>query len=382
MPALTVVAPCFNEAEGLPELHRRVSAACRAVVGEDYEIIIVNDGSRDDTWRITQQLSGRNPRVKGINLMRNHGHQLAVTAGLAMAEGQRVLLIDADLQDPPELLADMMQLMDSGADVVYGKRASRRGESRFKMLTAFVFYRMLSRLTNVPIPEDTGDFRLMRRRIVDALLAMPEHGRFVRGMVSWVGGRQVPILYERATRYAGKTKYPIGKMVRFAISAITSFSTTPLRLAVWLGMSIAALAALLLFYSVWQWVRGSVVSGWSSTMTAMSLFAGVQLIVLGIIGEYLGVVVDEVKGRPLFLVDEIVVDGRCRQVALKLPAAAWAERERVSDRYAFVTDSQLCTCDHLARTPGEPFVCICDKRVESRSGNAKSILDPKVTCPI
>lgn len=349
MLALTIVAPCYNEAEVLTELHRRVSASCLTAVGDSYEIIIVNDGSKDATWQITEQLSAKDRHLKGVNLMRNHGHQLAVTAGLALSEGQRVLLIDADLQDPPELLADMMKIMDLGADVVYGKRLSRAGESRFKTLTAFIFYRLLSRLTNVPIPEDTGDFRLMTRRIVDVLLAMPERGRFIRGMVSWVGGRQVPILYERASRYAGTTKYPFGKMIRFAADAITGFSTKPLRIAVWLGMSIAGLAGILLAYTVWQWTRGNVVDGWSSTMTAMSLFAGVQLIVLGIIGEYLGIVVEEVKCRPLYLLDSIVVNGRSHQVPLGMPIRPWSTWKHSSAECAI--GAELQTLASPDRTP-------------------------------
>lgn len=314
MLALSVVVPCYNEADVLPEMYRRLSAACRAVSGDEFEIILVNDGSRDATWNLTEQLSALDPQLKGVNLMRNYGHQTAVTAGLAVSTGQRVMVIDADLQDPPELLADMMKIMDGGADVVYGKRVSRAKESRFKKATAFGFYRLLSRMTSVPIPEDTGDFRLMSRRVVDALTAMPEHGRFIRGMVSWIGGRQVPILYERAARYAGTTKYPLRKMIRLAAVAITSFSTVPLRLAVWLGMSIAGLAGILFVYTISQWARGAVVDGWTSMMAAICLFTGAQFVLLGIMGEYLGIVVDEVKRRPLYLLDSIVLNGRNHQV--------------------------------------------------------------------
>jgi dolichol-phosphate mannosyltransferase len=238
--ALSVVAPCFNEQSCLREFHRRTSGACRRVAGDDYEIVLVDDGSRDGTWQIIQSLSETDSHVVGVHLMRNHGHQLAATAGLCAARGQRVMLIDADLQDPPELLAGMMQRMDQGADVVYGRRTARDGESWFKKASAAGFYRLLSRLANVPIPQDTGDFRLMRRRVVDALLAMPERERFLRGMVSWIGGNQVPFDYARDARHAGRTKYSLGKMLRFGTDAVTSFSIAPLRFAVWLGLDTCA----------------------------------------------------------------------------------------------------------------------------------------------
>jgi dolichol-phosphate mannosyltransferase len=308
--AVSVVVPCFDEEQVLPEFHRRASDACGAAAGDDYEIVLVDDGSRDGTWALIQGLAARDPHVVGVRLMRNCGHQLAATAGLSISRGRRVMLIDADLQDPPELLGKMMALMDDGADVVYGQRIAREGESRFKRGSAALFYRLLARLTKVPIPPDTGDFRLMSRRVVDVLLAMPERDRFIRGMVSWIGGRQVALPYERRARFAGTTKYPLMKMLRFARDAITSFSTVPLRIAVWLGLVVAGIAALLLIYTVAQWIKGDVVAGWSSVMTAIALFAGVQLIVLGIIGEYLGRLVQETKGRPLFLIDEIVGRGR------------------------------------------------------------------------
>ena len=308
--ALSVVTPCFNEQDCLLEFHHRTTAACRSVAAGDYEIVLVDDGSRDSTWQIIQGLSEADSRVVGVHLMRNHGHQLAATAGLCVARGHRVMLIDADLQDPPELLASMMQKMDLGADVVYGRRTVRDGETWFKKASAASFYRLLSRIANVPIPQDTGDFRLMRRRVVDALLAMPERERFLRGMVSWIGGNQVPMDYARDPRHAGHTKYSLAKMLRFGTDAVTSFSIAPLRFAVWLGLTIAGLAMLLLAYSVWRWLSGEVVTGWTSIMTAIALFAGVQLLVLGIIGEYLGRLVQEAKGRPLFLIDSVSAAGR------------------------------------------------------------------------
>ena len=290
----------------LPEFHRRTQSACENLVGESYEIVLVDDGSWDRTWSTIVSLASLNSHVVGVKLMRNHGHQLAATAGLATCRGDRVLLIDVDLQDPPELVSQMWSLMDAGADVVYGKRKSREGETRFKRATAFVFYRLLARLTSVEIQVDSGDFRLMSRRVVDVLKSMPERQRFLRGMVSWIGGRQVPLEYERKPRFAGTTKYPLKKMILFALDALTSFSVRPLRIAFWFGMLSTAFAFLLFCYTVIGWLLGSTVVGWASVMATVSLFAGAQLAVLGIIGEYLGRLVQEAKGRPLFVIETIV----------------------------------------------------------------------------
>lgn len=314
---VSIVAPCYNEAEGLREFHRRASAAAEAVLGAEHggpgwEVILVDDGSRDPTWDVISELAGIDGRVLGVRLMRNHGHQLAVTAGLSLARGERVLLIDADLQDPPELLAGMMRMMDEGAEVVYGQRTRRNAESVFKRATAAGFYRLLGRLSGTPIPRDTGDFRLMSRRVVEVLAAMPERQRFIRGMVSWVGGRQVALPYERHGRHAGSTAYPLRKMAAFAVDAITSFSTAPLRLASWLGVAAAVLSMPLLLYTLWRWSQGGTVAGWSSTMAAITLFGAVQLIVLGILGEYVGRLFEEVKARPLFLVDTVLAGRNAR----------------------------------------------------------------------
>jgi dolichol-phosphate mannosyltransferase len=251
-PLVSVVAPCYNEELVLLEFYRKASSACRVAVGDSYELLFVDDGSRDATWRKICDLSASDPHVVGVRLFRNHGHQLAVTAGLALTQGERVLLIDADLQDPPELLSEMMAAMDQGADVVYGTRSARKGETFFKLVTASLFYRLLNSLSKVPIPRDTGDFRLMQRAVVDILNAMPEQHRFIRGMVSWIGGKQIAFPYERDARYAGTTKYPLRKMIRFAVDGITSFSTTPLRIAVWLGLTSAALSFLVLGYALFQ----------------------------------------------------------------------------------------------------------------------------------
>jgi dolichol-phosphate mannosyltransferase len=249
-----------------------------------------------------------------------------------VARGERILLIDADLQDPPELIGRMMELMDRGADVVYGKRAAREGETWFKRTSAAAFYRLLSRVANVPIPEDTGDFRLMRRRVVDVLLAMPERERFIRGMVSWIGGQQTPIVFTRDARRAGKTKYTLAKMLRFAADAVTSFSIAPLRFAVWLGLAVAGLASVLLAYTVWSWMGGHAVAGWASTMTAIAFFSGVQLLVLGIVGEYLGRLVQESKARPLFLIDAISAGGSSRPLPAHFSQMPRSTQEGLIDR--------------------------------------------------
>ncbi len=304
-PRLSIVVPCYDEERGLPEFYARMSRAAADAVGAEYELILVDDGSRDGTWPVIADLSRRDDHVVGVQLFRNHGHQLAVTAGLSVARGGRVMLIDADLQDPPELLLAMMRELDGGAEVAYGQRIARGGETRFKLWSAALFYRGLERISAVPIPRDTGDFRLMSRRVADALAMMPERHRFIRGMVSWIGGRQVAIPYQREARYAGESKYPLAKMVRFAVDAITSFSTAPLRFATWLGIVTSGLAFLLILYTVARWLTGQVIPGWASAVVSSSLFAGIQLFVLGIMGEYLGRLVEEAKGRPLFIINAI-----------------------------------------------------------------------------
>ena len=305
---LSVVVPCYNEDEVLGALHRRLGAACEGL-GASYEVVLVNDGSRDGTWQAMRALGADDPRLVLVNLSRNHGHQLALTAGLSVASGRRILIIDADLQDPPELLPEMMRIMDSGADVVYGRRRRREGEGPFKRATAALFYRLIERLTDVPIPRDTGDFRLMSRRALDVLLSFPERHRFIRGMVSWIGFRQVPIDYDRQPRHAGTTKYPLRKMVRFAIDAITAFSIRPLALASWAGIVAGLLACLLVVYSLASWLRGSTVAGWTSLMAVIAILGSVQLVILGIMGEYLGRMYDESKRRPLFIIEQVVRAG-------------------------------------------------------------------------
>jgi glycosyltransferase involved in cell wall biosynthesis len=302
---LSVVVPCFNESDGIYELHRRVSAVCKAQVGDSYEFVLVNDGSADGTWGAMKEISKRDKHVVAVDLSRNHGHQLALSAGLSVCRGQRVFILDADLQDPPELLPKMMARMDDGCDVVYGQRIKREGETVFKKATAFLFYRLLNRMVDVEIPKDTGDFRLLSRRALDVLNSMPEQHRFIRGMVSWVGFRQDALPYERAARFAGETKYPLSKMIRFAVDAITSFSIKPLRIATVLGLLVSAGSILMALFVMYGFYQGGTITGWASTMTVILFLGGVQLFVMGVLGEYLGRMFIQSKGRPLFIIRDV-----------------------------------------------------------------------------
>jgi len=312
---LSIVAPCLNEAEALPEFYRRICEVCHSMRCDSYEIVLVDDGSRDATWATMSAVARSDPRVTAIKLSRNHGHQLALTAGLHHCRGDRVLIIDADLQDPPELLPEMMKFMDeSAAEVVYGKRRERSGETLFKKVTAARFYRLLQRLTDVPIPEDVGDFRLMSRRAVDILNSMPEHHRFIRGMVSWIGMKQLPFLYDRSARFAGTTNYPTSKMIRFAIDAITGFSIVPLRAASYLGISVGLIGLLLLIYTLGSWAFARTVPGWTSLSSIFLIVSSAQLLVLGCIGEYLGRLYMESKHRPLFIVEDAICAGGSPQL--------------------------------------------------------------------
>jgi dolichol-phosphate mannosyltransferase len=308
-PALSVVAPCYNEEETLPVFVDRMVAACRASVGDSFEILLVNDGSRDGTWPLIQRLADETPGVVGGKEARNYGHQLAVTAGLTLARGERVLVIDADLQDPPELVAELGARMDEGYDVVYAQRRTRAKESAFKLLTADLFYRILGGMSDVPIPRNVGDFRLMSRRAVDRLNAMPEQDRFLRGMVSWMGGRQSQVLYDRDPRYAGETGYTLKKMIRLATAGITSFSTLPLKLAVVLAGAGALIAFALLVYVLVGFITGHVARGWTSLAMMMVFFGVGQFLCLAVMGAYIGRIFLEVKARPLYFIDDVVRSG-------------------------------------------------------------------------
>ena len=319
IPNLSVVAPCYNEEASLPAFIDRMEAACRAAANGAYEIILINDGSRDRTWSCIQALAATRPGLVGINLSRNHGHQLAVSAGLTRATGRRVLIIDADLQDPPELLGQMMARMDEGADVVYGRRAARAGETGLKLVTAHLFYRLLGRLSDVDIPRDTGDFRLMNRRITDHLCAMPEQDRFLRGMVAWLGGRQEEVLYDRPARFAGETGYSLFKMVHLAVSGLTSFSNAPLRLASLLAVGGALAGVVILAWTLIGFALGRTVPGWTSLALLITLFSTAQLGCTAILGAYVGRILTQVKGRPLFVISEQVASPF--RVGLSAPVA-------------------------------------------------------------
>ncbi len=301
---VSIVIPCYNEEGNLRETHRRVT---QTVSGEgiEYEIVYVDDGSRDATPGMLQELQAHDSRVRVVYLSRNFGHQFAVTAGLAHAKGEAVIIMDADLQDPPEVAIEMIQRWQEGYDVVYGVRTGREGETRFKLLTATLFYRLIRWLSDTEIPLDSGDFRLLDRKVVDAIVSMPERDRFIRGMVSWTGFRQIGVHYRRAPRFAGETKYPLPKMVRFALDGILSFSVKPLRLSTLMGFVSAGLALIGILYALGirlftqRWV-----TGWTALVIAILFLGGAQLISLGIIGEYIGRLYGEAKRRPLYLVRE------------------------------------------------------------------------------
>jgi glycosyltransferase involved in cell wall biosynthesis len=302
---LSIIVPCYNEEAVLLETHQRLTSVLAALEPITYEVIYVDDGSQDRTADMLRELHAGSGHTRMVRLSRNFGHQVAVTAGLTHSSGDAVIVIDADLQDPPEVIPELVARWHDGYDVVYGLRTDRPGETHFKLWTAKLFYRLLNRVSKVQIPPDVGDFRLMSRRAVAALLSMPERDRFLRGMVSWVGYRQVAVLYERAPRFAGTSKYPLLRMLRFALDGVLSFSHAPLRLATLMGFAAMSLAfagivyAVLLRIYTHDWVRG-----WASIFVAVLFLGGVQLVTIGIIGEYIGRIYDEVKHRPLYFVQE------------------------------------------------------------------------------
>ena len=301
---LSVVVPMYNEEEVIETTYRRLAAVLESI-GEPYEILFVDDGSRDRTADIVRGICAADRRAKLVGLSRNFGHQIAVTAGIDHASGRCVVLIDADLQDPPELIPQMLARWREGFDVVYGRRIARKGESWFKKTTASLFYRFLRKMSPVDIPVDTGDFRLMDRKVCDALREMRERSRFVRGMVSWVGYRQTAIPYVREERFAGETKYPLRKMIRLSLDAITSFSTRPLRWAGILGFVLSAAGFVYLLVALYLRLFTDVTQpGWTSLIVISLLFHGITLTLLGVLGEYVGRIYEEAKGRPLYLTAE------------------------------------------------------------------------------
>ena len=326
-PFVSFVLPCYNEGAVLPETYRRVRAVGEAL-GRPYEIVLVNDGSSDDTIAQMQTLAQHDPAVIAVDLSRNHGHQLALSAGLQFCAGERVLIMDADLQDPPELLPQMLELMEEGADVVYAQRRSRPGDEPVKRLACAIFYRLLGRLSDTPIPLDTGDFRLISRRVLELILQMPERHRFIRGMVSWVGFRQVPFLYDRDARFAGETKYPFTRLLKLALDGIAASSTRPLALASYAGLLFAGASLVLIVYALYSWLFvGKTPPGWTSLMIAVTLLGSVELFVLGIIGQYLGRMHEQLRGRPLFIVKNVLRGGRVERSVN--PASPATESARV-----------------------------------------------------
>ena len=304
-PVFSIVAPVFNEEETLPHFYRRVVEVMEGM-GDSFELVLINDGSRDGSFRTMQELHTRDPRVRVIDFSRNFGHQIAISAGLDHARGNAVIIIDSDLQDPPEVIPQLVARWKDGAEVVYAQRSMRKGETKFKLLTATAFYRLMARITSVNIPRDTGDFRLLDRRVVDALVKMREHHRFMRGLSAWVGFRQEAVFYERQERYAGTTKYPLRKMIHFSLDAITSFSHLPLELATSLGFLLAGISLLGIVIAIILRIFTGAIVGQASTLILVLFLGGIQLIFLGIIGEYLGRIYDEVRARPLYIAREVL----------------------------------------------------------------------------
>ena len=308
MPKVSVVIPMYYEEEVAEECYKRVKTVLSSLKDYEHEILFVNDGSKDKTLEILESIAEKDKQVKVISFSRNFGHQCAVTAGLQYVTGDAIVVIDADLQDPPELIPDMLTLWKQGNEVIYAKRKTREGESKFKLLTAKMFYRILNGLSDVEIPADTGDFRLVDREVVDVINSMPEHNKFLRGLFSWVGFKQQPFEYERKERFAGKTKYPLKKMLKLASDGIISFSTKPLKIVGGLGIITIIISILLLLYSVMSYIfnLNQLTPGWTSIMVAITLFSGVQLLSIWIISEYLARIYDESKKRPQYIISKTI----------------------------------------------------------------------------
>jgi dolichol-phosphate mannosyltransferase len=307
-PQLSLVIPIFNEEETIPELDRRLKQLLGGVpeVGDAWEVVFVDDGSRDRSRELLIGLTTREPRYKLVAFSRNFGHQMAITAGVDRASGDAVVVMDADLQDPPEVVVEMFARFREGYDVVYAVRRKRHGETWFKKLTAALFYRFMRTMTGVDIPVDTGDFRLMSRPVVAVMRALREHHRFVRGLVAWVGFRQVAVHYDREARFAGETKYPLKRMIRFALDAITSFSVVPLRMATWLGVMAGLIAVGTGIWAAVEKLLSGTVPGWTTLMVAVAFGSSAQLLMTGVLGEYVGRIYEEIKRRPLYIVEREV----------------------------------------------------------------------------
>lgn len=301
---ISVIIPAYNEEENIHMLHRRLQSVLEKIT-HDYEMIFVNDGSRDNSIGLIKELARRFPQVKYIDFSRNFGHQVAVTAGLDKAKGDAVVIIDADLQDPPELIAEMYEKLKEGYEVVYAKRKKRKGESLFKLWTAKIFYRLLSRITSISIPVDTGDFRIIDRKIVNILRQMPEKNKFLRGQISWIGFNQTYVEYERSERMAGATSYPFSKMLRFALDGITAFSDLPLKIVTYFGFLVSGVAFIVMLYALYsRFMTDSYEPGWTSLIISVLFIGGVQMIAIGIIGEYLSRMNNNIRDRPLYIIKD------------------------------------------------------------------------------
>ena len=306
MNKVSVVIPMYYEEEVARECYNRLKKVLDGLENYQNEIIFVNDGSKDKTLDILTEIAKENTNVKVISFARNFGHQAAVTAGLKFVTGDVILIIDADLQDPPELLPEMLKLWEQGNEVIYGERKSRDGESKFKLFTAKMFYKTLNALSDVEIPKDTGDFRLVDRKVVDTINSLPEHNKFLRGLFSWVGYKQIPFQYERKERFAGKTKYPLKKMLKLASDGIISFSTKPLKIVGGLGIISIVISFILLIYALISYIfkLNNLSAGWTSLMLGITFFAGVQLLSLWIMSEYIARIYDESKNRPQYIIEK------------------------------------------------------------------------------
>ena len=306
MKKISVVIPMYYEEEVARKCYEKMTEVLTKIENYEYEIICINDGSKDKTLQILEEIAEQDKNVKVISFARNFGHQCAVTAGLKCVTGDAIVIIDADLQDPPELIPEMLKLWEDGYEVIYGKRKVRKGESAFKLFTAKMFYKTLNALSDVEIPKDTGDFRLVDRKVVDTINSMPEHNKFLRGLFSWVGYKQKAFEYERKERFAGETKYPLKKMLKLASDGIIGFSTKPLKLVGYLGMISIVISILVLIYSLISYIfnLNNLTAGWTSLMVAITLFSGVQLLSIWIISEYIARIYDESKQRPQYIVDK------------------------------------------------------------------------------
>lgn len=306
MKKISLVVPMYCEEKVVNECYKRLTDVLYKIENYEYEIIFINDGSEDKTLELLEEIAKNDKNVKILSFARNFGHQCAVTAGLKYVSGDAIIIIDADLQDPPELIPEILKLWEEGNQVIYGKRKTREGESAFKLLTAKMFYKTLNILSDVDIPKDTGDFRLVDREVVKIINSLPEHNKFLRGLWSWIGFKQTPFEYERKERFAGKTKYPLKKMLKLALDGIISFSTKPLKLVGGLGILSILVSLIILIYSIISYIfnLNNLTAGWTSIMVTVTLFSGVQLLSIWIMSEYIGRIYDETKKRPQYIIDK------------------------------------------------------------------------------